>query len=264
MEQLIQFAKLQAAGNDFVIINGQLLDDGQPTREQIQHLCHRNYGIGADGLITISDLQMHFFNADGSVGAMCGNGLRAAVLYGYVNGNLGRDQYFEIQADDGLHTVRYQNNDAITVEILYQAQPSKHLHPKLPHGLHFKGFFNTGVPHVVLEAADLEHVDVALLGRQLRFDPVFGPEGTNVNFARPAANGAIHLRTYERGVETETLACGTGSVATALAYGLYQGKRRIHTRGGILTIEQHGDKIYLTGSARMVYVGQILLDGHRP
>lgn len=265
MSRLIQFAKLQAAGNDFIVLDTEHCASETLTPELIQRLCKRHYGVGADGLIYLNGLGMRYYNADGSVGAMCGNGLRAAVLYAYTNGKLGRDQDFEMQADDGIHTVRYEGQDSITVEILNSKPLARAVQLDLPGEFHFKGFFNTGVPHIVLECSqDLGQVDVAKMGRALRYDPQFEPQGTNVNFCRPAAGGVIHLRTYERGVEAETQACGTGAVATALAYGLYQGQRLIRTHGGMLRIEQKGEQLFLNGSARMVFVGQVLLDGHRP
>ena len=266
MEQLIQFTKIEAAGNDFIVIDKTGIGEEKFTSTHIRQLCHRRRSVGADGLILMDGLRMQYYNADGSSGAMCGNGLRSAVLFAYVQGLIPRATEVSIQADDGNHLTWIQNPQDITVEIKYESdsytKPS--LGNRLPEGVSVLGFYNTGVPHLVLSVSDdLNDVDVSGIGKKLRFDSTFYPDGTNVNFISVSEDGAVQLRTYERGVEDETLACGTGAVASALAttngYINEGTKVQVQALGGLLTISRNQGKLYLNGAANISFVGQITI-----
>jgi len=205
----VPFVKYSGAGNDFVLIDICYLSLSYDLGALARSLCDRRRGIGADGLLLLlesktADFQMRIFNADGSEPAMCGNGIRCLVDY-----------------------VQREKNaaDEITIETMHRILRCRKLGDQIavdlgaPSVLHWPSgsvyVVDTGVPHAVLFVEDLENVDVAVEGKKVRFDPTFGPSGVNVNFAAIDADGRICVRTYERGVESETLACGTGAAAVA-------------------------------------------------
>lgn len=264
MEIQIPFIKMEATGNDFILFDARETDLKLITAPVIVDLCRRNFSIGADGVIFIEGRSLRYFNADGTSGAMCGNGLRAATLYVSERDQIKPAHNFELQADDGSHAVVVHHQENIMVEIRVKEQSFSDLHPKtdLPTFLNYLGSFDTGVPHVVFSVQDdLDQLDVDTLGNKLRFDLTFQPQGTNVNFATRSNNGMIFLRTYERGVEHETLSCGTGATATFLAYQRL-GTDQLHTldistRGGMLQIRQKNKKLFLSGPANIVYSGRV-------
>jgi len=255
----MRFYKYQATGNDFVIIDNR---EGkyQLTTAQIKQICDRKFGIGADGLMLIekhpsSDFNLVYFNSDGSQ-SLCGNGSRAAVqlasTLGVVNGKATFNAY------DGIHeatvfpsgTVRVKLNDVKEVR---------------ENGDDY--FINTGSPHFIRFVEDVSNFPVVAEGRGIRYSEAFQPGGTNVNFVELQANNSIFVRTYERGVEDETLSCGTGVTAAALASALrgYSSPVQIKTPGGDLSVEFKYDKlsptsfsqIYLVGPAQLVFEGDI-------
>ncbi len=204
----IAFSKYHGAGNDFVII-----DEKDLPNVDLSHLakvlCHRQHGIGADGLIllgasTAADYKMRIFNADGSEPAMCGNGIRCLFDFIQKRGPL------RIETLSGILACR-QNGTQVAVNL--GTPKILHWPLKLPGSEAF--VVDTGVPHAVLFVDDLDAVDVAEAAPKLRFSPHFAPHGVNVNFVSLLGNGGIALRSYERGVEAETLACGTGAAAAA-------------------------------------------------
>ncbi len=270
MKNRIHFSKIEATGNDFIFIDAQDFALDALTDQLIREMCQRHFSVGADGLIFIDDLKMRYFNADGSVGAMCGNGLRAATLYIKNKDRLNTNNSALLEADDGIHEVYMQDESTYKVEIRIQETQLPNPNPRytLPDYLKILGFFDTGVPHLVLAVEkDLDTIDIDLIGKKLRFDLTFRPQGTNVNFASITKDKKVHLRTYERGVEAETLACGTGATATYLAYHrlgkVADNQLLINTRGGLLEVSQKNGKTYLTGQARLVYCGEYPLDNKK-
>ncbi len=234
----LSFTKMNGAGNDFVMLDNRDRSISL-TREQIARLCDRHRGIGADGLLLVepaeagATFRMRYHNADGGEAEMCGNGARCFARYAHrVSGLDAAPITFETPA--GVISATYHGEE---VEIGMSA-PHGYA-PECPLATDFGPvavhFLNTGVPHAVVYVEDLETVNVRGLGAALRHHAHFAPRGTNANFAQVEAPGSLAVRTYERGVEDETLACGTGVVATALLHHLRTGETgpiRVRVRGG--------------------------------
>jgi diaminopimelate epimerase len=260
----VQFSKYQGSGNDFIIIDNRS-SITELSAKQIQWLCDRHFGIGADGLILAKinqsgDLLMQYFNADGFEAGMCGNGGRCVAAWGAMQGLSNKEM--TIEAGDGMHHAVYEELGFGSYNVKLGMNDVTVLKE------YDDGFFiNAGVPHFVMFCPDPGKIDVQTEGRILRNDPRFQPEGANVNFAL-IREEAVVLRTYERGVEGETLSCGTGVTATAIAamlqIGLDRKKWKIQTKGGILQVEAvfNGlifEKIILEGPAKFVFKGEINL-----
>lgn len=261
---LIQFAKYEGAGNDFILIDNR---EGifTPDAQRIARLCDRHFGIGADGLMTLSrsteeDCAMRYFNADGSEGEMCGNGARCFALFAEHLGVGGEHKYFT--AVDGLHTATIRRTKGTAGSVELSLGDVREI--RSGNGW---WFLNTGVPHYVEFVEALDAVDVCGRGRAIRYDTARFDRGTNVNFVHVEGNGRISVRTYERGVEAETLACGTGATAAALItnYALQPDTTRyeITVPGGVLSVRfsrephtEHYTNIRLTGPARRVFEGE--------
>jgi diaminopimelate epimerase len=254
------FFKYQATGNDFVMIdNRQNVFDGS-NQELIQRLCDRRFGIGADGLILIAndpdeDFNMRYFNADGKEASMCGNGGRCAVAFAkYLK--IFKGDHVIFSAVDGWHEALLKDG-GVKLKMMDVS-----LIKKFEHGF----FLETGSPHFVKFTNELEKVNVFKEGKELRDNREFQPGGTNVNFVA-YKNDIIHIRTYERGVENETLSCGTGSVAAALAVSLkYQDNKNVYplkAPGGNLQVSFDSktnkgfQNIWLEGPATFVFKGEI-------
>ncbi len=266
MEEKISFAKMSGAGNDFIVMDNR--HGAVETRDLsgfAAKVCARRLSVGADGLILIeksrdADFRWQFFNSDGSRGEMCGNGARCAARFAWQEGIAPSSMTFE--TDAGLIRAEV-DGDRVKIQM---TNPSA---VKLGHRLNIEGkeleygFVNTGVPHAVLEVENLAEVDVVNLGRLIRNHDVFQPAGTNVNFIACDSNGIWEIRTYERGVENETLACGTGSVAAALALatkGKQESPVRLKTASGVtlsVYFKSRGkgcfDHVFLEGDARVIY-----------
>ncbi len=262
MDLLIQFTKIEASGNDFIMFNAAEIRGTSLTVDVVQNLCKAHTGIGADGIIVLRDKHMTYYNSDGSIGEMCGNGLRATTLFAYIQGLIPNNKFVELQVSDGIHSIKINNPEDILVEILHQKKNEVDISrfTDLPENTQVLGFFNTGVPHLVLEVeGPLDEIDVIESGRKIRFDPIFRPEGTNVNFVQKLSDGNVAMRTYERGVEDETLSCGTGAVACSLAYfkDIKNETLGINTKGGRLQVNRSDDKLFLQGAARIVFSGKI-------
>lgn len=270
----ITFKKMAGAGNDFIVIDNRAGIVAQEGRKPLfAAWCARRVGIGADGVLLVEPAQgdahfrMRYYNADGGEAESCGNGARCIARFAFLIGAAPRQMRFETAA--GLYEAVVGEDGDVCLSM------------SDPHGLRravalevpdlFKGeldFINTGVPHVVIMVSDLEAAPVNALGRAIRYHNEFAPAGTNVNFIRLREDGDIDIRTYERGVEDETLACGTGSVAAALIANLHghgHAPVKVYTRGGpVLKIhfERAGEafsKIKLEGEARVVYEGVVEL-----
>ena len=258
------FAKYEGAGNDFVLVDTRD-NDFRPDAAQIARLCDRHFGIGADGLMTLSasrnaDCTMRYYNADGSEGEMCGNGARCFALFAEHLGIGGSVKRFD--ATDGRHEALVRRSDSSSGEVEVGMIDVD----DIAAGDDW-WFLNTGVPHYVEFVADPAQVDVVGRGREIRHDLARFPQGTNVDFVQFLGPARLRMRTYERGVEAETLACGTGAVAAALvAYHTRKDestKFRVLVPGGELAVAFEpvpgGNgrfvNIRLTGPARRVFEG---------
>jgi diaminopimelate epimerase len=261
---ILRFTKWQGTGNDFIVVDDR--DGACPSPESgwVQRVCDRHWGIGSDGLILVQaprgageDFHMDFLNPDGSR-SFCGNGSRcAAAFFAHLIG-AGPGRSFVFSAFDGVHQA-WLERDRVVVGMRDVAAPV---------GVEGQAdLLDTGSPHLVCWVDDPERVDLAREGRALRNDPRFAPGGVNVNFVR-WRDGRLEMRTYERGVEDETLSCGTGVTAAALSAmhrGVVQGTCPVSTPGGALEVSASpsGDgfiHVRLAGPARPVFEGIITLD----
>jgi len=266
--QLLDFYKMSASGNDFIMIDNrekvvdQLFSD---VRDLVVKVCRHRLSVGADGLILIEksatvDFSWRFFNADGSEADMCGNGGRCAARFAFVKGIAGKKMAFEtlagvMKAEILGSQVKLQLTTPTDLKLDYPVI--------LEHRELFVSSVNTGVPHVILLTDDIEHAPVEELGRVLRYHKVFSPQGTNVDFVTVIDDKNVKLRTYERGVEGETLACGTGAVAASVVLkekGLTGNVVNLLTRGGETLRVSVGEEVYLEGDARIIYIGKLMQD----
>lgn len=271
MRVTIPFTKMVGAGNDFIVV--------EPVRARInglarrwsavsRALCDRQRGVGADGVLLITpsrkaDARMRIFNADGSEAEMCGNGARCVARF--LSGRNGHGARLTIETGAG------EVQAAVAGERVSLRLPDPTgVTPRVTVSVNGRtisgGSINTSVPHMVVRVPNLDRVDVAGLGRALRRHPAFAPRGTNVNFIQPDGTAALRIRTYERGVEAETLACGTGATAAAILHGVATGARRVTVRtrsGDTLNISfrlvgpGRITGVTLEGPARRVYDGRI-------
>lgn len=253
------FFKYQGTGNDFVMIDDRARTFPVDDQAWVARLCHRHFGIGADGLIllqTDSDgtLRMVYFNADGAEGSLCGNGGRCFVRFAHDLGLI--TNHVRFIAVDGPHEAQVQG-DEIRLRMGDVAGVEHHA---------AYSFLNTGSPHVVQFDDDVESLDVVAVGRPLRYSAPFSPGGTNVNFVQMLPDQSLFVRTYERGVEDETYSCGTGVTAAALVAHRQLGLPSpvaIRTLGGTLSMafdprfDGGFEAIYLIGPARRVFEGKI-------
>ena len=261
----LEFFKMSASGNDFILIDNR---DGIVHMEFpdvsgfIRQICRVHHSVGADGVILIEksegyDFRWKFFNADGSEAEMCGNGGRCAARFAYIKGITGEKMAFEtiagvIKAEVDGTRVKLQLTSPSDLKLDY------------PVGLEDKEIFlssvNTGVPHAVLLVDDIDYMPVEELGRLVRYHKAFGEKGTNVDFVQVIDRGNLKIRTYERGVEGETYACGTGAVAAGVILkekALVESPVNIRTRGGeTLKVHLDGD-VYLEGDTRLIYIGRL-------
>jgi diaminopimelate epimerase len=265
----IPFFKMHGGGNDFVLIDHR--DRFIPASDQprfAQRLCACKTGVGADGLILLeysdkADLAWRFYNADGSEAEMCGNGARCAARFAVLNGLTKPSLTLETLA--GVIHAEVQDRVA---RVLMTGVGDIRLHLDIPvNDLTLHGhFMKVGVPHAVIPVENLDDVPVKEWGRAVRFHPLFQPAGANCNFITVEGPHALMVRTYERGVEDETLACGTGAVASALIaarLGQVSSPVLVHTRGGeVLTVTFRAASdtltdVFLEGEALVVYQGEL-------
>lgn len=270
MKRMIQFAKIEATGNDFICIQQDEKEPFSAEHEVIERMCNRHIGIGADGLILLQPSEeeiphMRYFNSDGYESTMCGNGLRAAALFAEVIGKRCQTPTV-MKAGDGIHRVHYHSAARISVEI-FSAQKQEQIDGaklELPPQFNVLGKVNTGVPHLVIDVGEaLKELDVQGIGRRLRNHLMFAPEGSNINFIKSLTEEMLEVRTYERGVEEETMSCGTGVTASALLFRQHNTKMpaeiRVMTRGGRLIVRFEQDKIFLEGPAHVVFYGHYFI-----
>ena len=267
----IPFEKMSGTGNDFIIIDNRSL--GIPLAEQsdlARKLCRRKFSIGADGLLfieesTVADFAWNFYNADGSLAEMCGNGSRCAARFAYRHGIAGKKMKFATLA--GIIEAEIGEEEAvIRVRMTRPHDFRLGLSLSVGDAERAAAYVDTGVPHAVI-FVDNDDVPVQTWGRVVRFHELFAPKGANANFVRALPDGRLKVRTYERGVEAETLACGTGAVASALFAALQKGLKspiEVITSGGeMLTIlfdlfdGPEADNVFLQGPTRLVYSGNV-------
>ncbi len=266
----ICFTKAVASGNDFIIIdnkNGELDIRDFNYSLMARDLCRGKFSVGADGLLIFEDsdkavFRMRVINPDGSEVTMCGNGARCGALYASL---CGWGSNLTIETGAGILKAEV-NEDRIKIKMSDPKDLKMDLNLGIGSNMMAAYFINTGVPHVVHVVDKLEKYNVKEIGRQIRRHPFFAPDGTNVNFVGDIRENSAAIRTYERGVEDETLACGTGSVAGAVILGLLgeaDSPVKMRTAGGeTLTVYYaiSGKKIsdvYLEGTANIVYEGRI-------
>lgn len=272
--QFMKIVKMHGAGNDFLLIDNfsgefeRFLDTlGLKESEIARSLCDRQRGIGADGLIIIEpskglggDISWRFFNSDGSIAKMCGNGSRCAIYFAHLLGYCAKEATLETLA--GLVYAKIVDKGRVQVEL---SSPKDFGKRELNiDGVSILGrFINTGVEHFVIFVDDIESVDVNKIGKRVRFHESFHPLGTNVNFVS-LRDKEVYIRTYERGVESETLSCGTGACASAIALyldGLIDSRSvKVITRGGdrlIISFDESLSKVFLEGPVCKVFTATL-------
>lgn len=270
MRKLI-FSKMSGSGNDFILLDNRHGQLDLAPRMLAERICRRRMSVGADGLILVepssrADFRMRIFNADGSEAEMCGNGGRCVARFAEMLGIAGPQMAFETLA--GIIQAQV-DGPRVTLQVSRPQQIRLDQSIEVAGVVHQIHSINTGVPHAVLFCADLEAIPVPALGRAIRFHPAFQPAGTNVDFANVHDTGTLAIRTYERGVEDETLACGTGTVASALVaatLGLVASPVQVRVRSGeTLTVSFKGQgpefqEVFFEGEVRLVYQGELMAD----
>jgi diaminopimelate epimerase len=275
----IAFTKMSGAGNDFVVVDNRrhILKDDLSTF--VQAVSHRRTGIGADGVLILqqssrADFLMSYYNSDGSFGGFCGNGGRCIARYALLNGIAPAHLTFE--ALDQIYHAEVQGA-RVRLKMMTPRDQRLGLVLQWNNKVLKAHALNTGAPHVVifldenpgLATTDLASVDLFNLGRKIRFDPFFGIEGTNVNIVAVNDDGSLGIRTYERGVEAETLACGTGSVAAALIASKVKALRspqkviplsKEPLTVEFLALEDGFADVYLVGDTQVIFNGQLRYD----
>lgn len=267
----IAFEKMSGAGNDFVIIDNRSLKI-PPTEqpELARKICRRMFSVGADGLVfieesKIADFGWNFYNADGSVAEMCGNGSRCAARFAYRHKIA--DKKMKLETLAGIVEAEIcDEEDVVRVKMTQPFDFRFDISLELGDEEHAAAYVNTGVPHVVIFVNE-DDVPVKIWGRRVRFHEMFEPKGTNVNFVNLLPDGKLKVRTYERGVENETMACGTGAVASALFASMFKGMDSpvsVITSGGeMLTIlfDLHdgpvAENVFLQGPTRLICTGKL-------
>lgn len=258
----LEFYKYHGTGNDFIIVDNYFETATLLTTNQIKLLCDRHFGIGADGLMMLSkkegyDFEMIYYNADGNESSMCGNGGRCLVKFANHRG-IHKTTYLFI-ATDGEHEAEIDTDGTVSLKMKDVNEVEHHIYHTI---------INTGSPHFIKFTEDVANVDVVKTGSEIRYSTAFNKNGINVNFVETIDDSSINVRTYERGVEDETLSCGTGVTAAALVAAHNQNGFNnvdVITKGGKLSVEfykiddKHFKDIWLCGPAEFVFKGTIEL-----
>ena len=256
---MVSFYKFHGTGNDFIMLDGRI-KTANLTSKGIATLCHRQFGVGADGLIVVSpkagfDFEMIYFNSDGSPATMCGNGARCAAAFASMLGIIRNEGKF--LAGDGPHSARVEeiSNNEWQVEISMRDVA-------IPDVFGNETEINTGTSHLVKIVPDVSEIDTVSEGRKIRYSEKYAKEGINVDWVS-VGESLLNVRTYERGVENETLSCGTGVTACAMVASLVTGKTdwNIKTQGGNLKVRLSKEPSFFTnvtlqGPARFVFKGE--------
>lgn len=272
---MLHFYKMTGAGNDFVMVDNRDLSlSAVLTHDNIADICDRRFGVGADGLIAVEpargegDVRMRYYNSDGGEAEMCGNGARCFTAF------------VDFLSEDGMKEVRFETmagivkgvvneDDSVTIQLTTPKDLKLNALPAtdtVPAPVHF---LNTGVPHAVAYLPSVDDLDIKKVGAFLRYHEAFAPAGTNANFATVLSPQHLKLRTYERGVEDETLACGTGMTATALLHAALTGAPSpisLDVAGGdtlsvgfTRTADNRFSDVTLTGPALIVFRGEVIV-----
>ena len=265
----IPFFKMSGNGNDFIIVDNRnnVLKE-KFLQDFVIGSCRRKMSAGANGVILIendpeADFRWRFFNSDGSMGEMCGNGARCAARFACLNGIVGTEMSF--RTDAGLVFAEV-TGDQVKIGIPDPGSIREDIRIEIENTALQIATVTVGVPHAVLWVEDIEKTPVKNLGRKIRNHNIFSPAGTNVNFVRTGEEGGIYIRTYERGVEDETLACGTGAIAGSMVFARRYEKKspiRVMTRSGTFLTVHFTEKqgrfydVFLEGDARVIYRGQM-------
>jgi diaminopimelate epimerase len=257
---VIPFFKYEGAGNDFVIIDDRQKSFDETDVHLVQRMCDRHFGIGADGLMLLRliegyDFEMVYFNSDGRPSSMCGNGGRCLVAFAHRLGLIGSETRFV--AVDGSHQASWISDSEVSLEMI-DVKQIEVISPK-------ELLMDTGSPHYVIWSENIDQIDLIAAAREIRYSPRFEKEGVNVNFIEKTAEG-IKIRTYERGVEDETLACGTGVTAAAIAanfWGIAQNSVKVSAVGGNLSVNFEVEglsfrHVWKTGPVKEVFQGNFL------
>ncbi len=271
MLEKISFFKYSATGNDFILIDNRAKRFTGAEKKLFFELCSRKTGVGADGMLLIEsprrpdcDFTMRYFNRDGRESEMCGNGARASAYHAATTNLAASSMQFEVSGD--LYRAEVAQD---RIKLVMQEPRDLRLHlgvlqtlaipaiTKMTEG----GYVNTGVPHFVVFVDSVEQVEVENAGRALRYHRAFAPAGVNANFVEIAGETCLKIRTYERGVEEETLACGTGAAAAALIAHELRGLKfplRLLARGGELVVsrEAHSNRLLLEGRVKRIFTGE--------
>lgn len=263
----IKFSKMSGNGNDFIIFDNRTGEYNYLYEKEnfIEKICARGLSVGADGVIFIensnkADFKWQFYNSDGSIAEMCGNGARCTARFAYLEGIAGKNMSFETLA--GIIKAEIKDNNEVKTMLTpaHSLELNKNI---LACGNNYEiHSVNTGVPHAVIICNNLSTIDVYNIGKDIRYNKDFAEKGTNVNFIEKTGSHELSIRTYERGVEGETLACGTGCAASALIAlkkGIVENPVSLLTVGGkILTVYYEDEKtIYLQGEGRRVYTAEL-------
>ncbi len=268
--RMLRFTKMNGAGNDFVLLDNRQ-GEISLTSAQIAQLCDRHRGVGADGVLLLeppangADFRMRYYNADGGEAEMCGNGARCFARY--ANRAAGPLNQLTFETPAGVIGATLEG-ELVTLQMSDPQDLRLGLEVPVGGEKFAAGYVDSGVPHVSVRVARIDDIDVRTVGSALRHHPMFAPRGANANFVEQRGPHAIAIRTYERGVEDETLACGTGVVATALIFAATEnvhGPIEVLVKGGdLLQVDftRHGDHfqaVTLTGPADFVFDGAIEL-----
>lgn len=266
--KILHFYKYQGTGNDFIMIDNRSNFFPKNNTALVAQLCQRRFGVGADGLILLENepgyaFRMVYYNADGKLSTMCGNGARCSVAFAQKLGML-TDSDIIFTAPDGKHQAQILGQDMYRIHMndVFDFQRDKNIMD-----------VNTGSPHYVEICKNIDEIDVKKEGAEIRYSAPYGLEGTNVNFVEQLTENRFKARTYERGVEDETFSCGTGAVAVAVSMHK-MGKTKaenilIETKGGVLEVSFTPEKmllglktkgytnVWLTGAAQFVFEGEV-------
>jgi len=262
----ILFTKMSGSGNDFIFLDGMDGSFSWVDSMWVRQICQRALSVGADGVVVLEkddtyDFAWRFFNSDGTIAEMCGNGSRCAARFAYEKGTAGSTMTFSTLAGPISAEVKGKR---VKVQLTNPRLFDPELSLEVDGQVYTLFYIDTGVPHVVFEVEDLEEFPLIDVGRKIRFHEKFGPAGTNVNVVKMTGDNTLTVRTYERGVEDETLACGTGSMAAALMMSMKGGfTPPVSVRaasGEILTISWEGEigtwaPVFFEGEVRFVYEG---------
>jgi diaminopimelate epimerase len=264
------FYKIHGTGNDFIVVDNRENTFPGKTPSFVKSICQAHTGIGADGLLlleksSLAHYRMRYFNSDGYEAEMCANGSRCCSYIAHKLGVIDKKHTFE--AGDGIHSGEILDKKRVKVEVKFNEADDLRTFPvdfKLLNSISFMEFLNTGVPHLVLSCENIESVPLTDVGKRLRFHPYYAPEGTNVNFVKAIENRnavSLNVRTFERGVDAETLSCGSGVTASAISffkrYKPDSNRIEVETRGGKLfvTLSKSLELIYLEGPVNLIFKG---------